>query len=188
VILASSSRYRRALLARIISDFVTEPPAVSEEVLAGEAPAGLAARLARAKAADVAARRKGIIIGSDQVAEVGGRALGKPGSRERATEQLLACSGRTLALHTAVCVIDTRTGTSQSHISTADMHYRELTREMAVRYVEHDDPVDCAGSFKFESRGVALFERVRTDDPTAIEGLPLLWLSSCLQALGVPVL
>ena len=164
-----------------------EPPAVLEDALPGEPPAQQAARLARAKAEEVASRKEGIVIGSDQVAEVGGRALGKPGSRERAIEQLLACSGRAMMLHTARFVVDTRTGNGQSHMSTAEMHYRELTRAMAARYVAHDNPVDCAGSFKFESRGVSLFERVRTDDPTGIQGLPLLWLSACLQGLGFPV-
>jgi septum formation protein len=188
IVLASTSRYRRELLGRVVSKFSIESPEVEEHSLPGESPAALAMRLARAKAQAVAGRRHGIIIGGDQVAEVDGRALGKPGSSAQATEQLQASSGRLLMLHTAVCVQVTADGSSHAHLSTSAMQYRKLTRRTIERYVEQDDPVDSAGSFKFESRGIALFESVSTEDPTAIQGLPLIWLCTCLQSLGIELL
>jgi septum formation protein len=187
-VLASTSRYRRELLARVVSRFSIEAPSVDERPLAGESPAATAVRLARAKAEAVAGRRDGIIIGSDQVAEIDGRALGKPGSRAEATRQLQASSGRLLMLHTAVYVSVTLDGSSHAHLNTSAMKYRKLTRNTIERYVAQDDPVDSAGSFKFESRGVVLFESVSTGDPTAIQGLPLIWLCTCLERLGIELL
>lgn len=189
VILASGSAYRRELLQRLVPHFEVARPDVDESPLPGEDCGALADRLALLKARLVASRHPdGIVIGSDQVADLDGRALGKPGSAQRAIEQLLACSGRTLVLHTAVCVVAPGGRAVHIHRDQTRLAFRPLTQETAARYVARDQPLDCAGSFKFEAAGIALFSRVETADPTAIQGLPLIWLSECLAALGVAII
>jgi septum formation protein len=189
VVLASGSAYRRELLRRLVSQFEVLPPEVDESTQPGERCEAQARRLAALKAGAVAAQRPAsLVIGSDQVAELDGRALGKPGTASRAVEQLLACSGRTLVLHTAVCVIVLGERVARAHRDETRLRFRELTAVQAQRYVARDEPLDCAGSFKFEAGGIALFSQVDTADPTAIQGLPLIWLSECLASLGVAVL
>jgi septum formation protein len=188
LILASTSRYRRELLARLVRDFRAVAPQIDETPAAGEQPAGLAERLAQAKALAVAERyASACVIGSDQVAELDGRAIGKPGSRDRAIEQLVASSGRRVVFHTAVCVASRRLdGSVQTAIAVdrTDAVFRELTNEEIARYVDRESPLDAAGSFKSEGLGIALFKRIETSDPTALVGLPLIALASLLRNAG----
>ncbi len=188
LVLGSGSRYRRELLTRLLPTFEVDAPRVDETPLPGESASALAVRLARCKASHVALAWPGaIIIGSDQVAECAGRILGKPGTAARAIGQLSHCSGRPLVLHTAVAVL----GPGQpvlEHMDRTTLQFRTLGTEEIARYVERDNPVDCAGAFKFESLGAALFSTVDTHDPTAIQGLPLLWLAAALRQLGVRVI
>jgi septum formation protein len=187
LVLASSSRYRRELLSRLLLQFRVEAPDVDETPRENEAPPALAGRLARAKALAVAARNPGaLVIGSDQVAEVDGRALGKPGTAERARAQLAASSGRAVVFHTAICLADAR-ALPVREFATSDMTrvvFRTLSADEIARYVERENPVDCAGSFKSEGLGIALFERIETTDPTALIGLPLIALADLLRRAG----
>lgn len=188
VILGSGSRYRRELLARLLPAFEVVAPGVDESARPGEQAAALALRLARLKAAGIAtAHPDAVVIGSDQVAECEGRILGKPGTAERARGQLAACAGRELVLHTAVCVAGPAGTADGTHLDRTTLRFRPLRADEIARYVERDQPLDCAGSFKFESLGVALFADVVTRDPTAIQGLPLLWLAAELGRRGVAI-
>jgi len=187
LVLASTSRYRRELLSRLLPEFRVEAPDVDETPRENEVPEILAARLARAKALAVAARNPGaLVIGSDQVAEVDGRALGKPGTAERARAQLAASSGRMVVFHTAVCLADARALPVHEHASTdvTRVVFRTLSAGEITRYVERENPLDCAGSFKSEGLGIALFERIETTDPTALIGLPLMALADLLRRAG----
>jgi len=188
LVLGSTSRYRRELLARLTPSFRVHAPAVDEAPRAGEAPAPLARRLAAAKAQAVAAACPGaLVIGSDQVAELDGIALGKPGTVEAACAQLRACSGRTVGFHTALCVVDARDGTMRVH-ADADLTrvvFRPIDEGAIARYVEAERPLDCAGSFKAEGLGITLFERIESTDPTALIGLPLIALARLLRATGI---
>ena len=187
LVLASTSRYRRELLARLVSDFRVVAPDVDETPHAGETPVDLAVRLAEAKALAVARTMPGsIVVGSDQVAELDGRAVGKPGSRDAAIAQLTASSGRTVAFHTAVCVADARTSPPRIHaaIDRTEVVFRVLGADEIARYVDRENPIDSAGSFKAESAGIALFERIDSRDPTALIGLPLIALAKLLRAAG----
>lgn len=188
LVLASTSRYRRELLARIAPKFRTASPDVDERPLDGEPPAVLALRLAKAKAHAVAATNPGaLVIGSDQVAELDGTSLGKPGSVEKARAQLLACSGRNVVFHTAVCLHDPRHQGPGDHmaIDTTRVVFRALDAAEISRYIERESPLDCAGSFKCEALGIGLFERIETTDPTALIGLPLIALCRMLREAGV---
>lgn len=190
VVLASTSRYRRELLARLTTSFRVQAPDVEEAALPGEPPFELARRLALEKARAVAADcRSALIIGSDQVAELDGRALGKPGSIDAAHAQLATCSGREVEFHTAVCVIDTRAGTGAVHsaVDCTRVVFRTLDAATINRYVERERPLDCAGSFKCEGLGIALFDRIETMDPTALVGLPLIALARLLRECGMEV-
>lgn len=186
LILASTSVYRRALLERLGLPFETAAPGVDESPRADETPENLAARLALAKAQAVAGRRPGsVVIGSDQVATTSdGRTLGKPGTVERAVEQLLAASGRSVRFLTAVAVVHAD-GRVDSHTDCTTAVFRTLRRDEAERYVELDRPFDCAGSFRSEALGAALLERVENVDPTALIGLPLVWLAGALRRAGL---
>lgn len=189
VVLGSGSPYRRQLLSRLLPSFEVVIPGVDETPLVGEAAQDLALRLARLKADSVADRRPAaVVIGSDQVAECGGSILGKPGTPANAEEQLRHCSGRPLTLHTAVCVHGPGRVSPQSHIDHTTLQFRPLTDAEIRAYVRRDQPLDCAGSFRFEALGAALFSGVETRDPTAIQGLPLLWLAGELARLGIHVL
>ena len=184
VILASTSRYRRALLARLLPDFRCQAPDFEEVAGPGEAPLDLARRLAEGKAASVAGG-PAIVIGSDQVAALGTRVLGKPGGREAAQAQLADMAGQAVVFHTAVCVIGPGGSPRETHVDTTTVRMRALSAEEISRYLDRDEPYDCAGSFKAESMGVTLMESMENQDPTAIQGLPLIWLASCLRRLGL---
>jgi septum formation protein len=188
LVLASTSRYRRELLNRIAPRSRQLAPEIDETALPGETPMALADRLAEAKARAVAVQCPGaLVIGSDQVADLGGRLLGKPGSVENAQAQLAACSGREVVFHTAICLIDARIEPMRVHaeMDSTRVHFRALAATDIARYVERESPLDCAGSFKAESLGIALFERIESVDPTALVGLPLIALCRLLRAAGV---
>lgn len=185
IILASTSAYRAALLRRVLESFDQAAPGSDEAHVDGEAPAARAARLAEAKARAVAAQRPGcIVIGSDQVADLGGTVLDKPGTVHAAHRQLQASSGRQVVFHTAVCVVDAR-GDAHTHVDETRVTFRPLSAEDIERYVERERPLDCAGSFKCEGLGITLFERIENDDPTALVGLPLIATSRLLRQAGV---
>lgn len=191
LVLGSTSRYRAELLRRLTPHFRQAAPDVSETQQPGENPAALAARLALAKAEAVARRHPGaVVIGSDQVAELDGEALGKPGTAANAREQLARCSGRAVLFHTALCVVDARGGTLQAHadIDLTTVQFRALSAGEIERYVEREQPLDCAGSFKSEGLGIALFERIENDDPSALIGLPMIALCRLLRRAGIAVL
>lgn len=186
LILASSSAYRRTLLARLGLPFRVEIPACDETALPGEAPAALAGRLACAKALAVSSRlAAGLVIGSDQVADCAGQIFGKPGTVERAIAQLQAASGRTVTFWTGLALANAATGRMQSAIIRCDVVFRDLTDEEIARYIALEKPLDCAGSFKAEGMGVVLFRQLITDDPTSLIGLPLIALCDMLRAEGV---
>jgi septum formation protein len=186
LILASTSPYRQSLLSRLGLAFTAEAPGVDETRGPDEPAADLAARLARAKAQAVAERRPGsVVIGSDQVAiTADGRILGKPGTAERAVEQLMAASGRSVRFLTAVAVVRAD-GTVETHTDCTTAVFRTLRVSEAARYVELDRPLDCAGSFRSEALGAALLERVDNVDPTGLIGLPLVWLAGALRRAGL---
>lgn len=187
LVLASSSPYRRELLARFGLAFEVDVPGVDESVAPGESPAETAARLARTKARAVAARHPGAtVIGSDQVADLDGVRLGKPGGRERAVDQLVQASGREVVFHTAVCVIGGAGDEHLAHCPTR-VRFRSLDRATIERYVDAERPFDCAGSARAEALGITLLEYIRGDDPTALVGLPLIALTALLARAGIHV-
>ena len=189
IVLASQSPYRRELLARLLAEFECLAPHVDESRQPGEPPRELALRLARRKAAAGVRLRPGaLVLGSDQVAALGDVTLGKPGTAARAVDQLLQCAGQVVEFHTAVCVLGPGEARELSHSDTTLVHFRPLTRLEAEHYVAADQPLDCAGSFKVERRGVLLLERIDSQDPTALQGLPLIWLGRALLSRGVPLL
>lgn len=183
LILASTSRYRRELLERLGLPFHVARPDVDESALADECADMLAQRLARAKARVIAAQHpEAWTIGSDQVATLAGLALGKPGTRERAIAQLRAMSGRKVEFHTAVCVM--RGDTCLEAIDMTLVTFRTLQDDEIHRYVDSEQPFDCAGSFKCEGLGICLFGAIESRDPTALVGLPLIALSGMLRQVG----
>lgn len=192
LVLASTSSYRRELLARLSDHARCIAPRVDETPRPGEAPAVLAARLAVAKAQNVAdSLGPGVVvIGSDQVADLDGRVFGKPGTDAAAIAQLRACSGHELVFHTAVCLIDTRDSRAHVHaaIDSTRVLFRQLTTQEIERYVEREQPLDCAGSFKAEGLGIGLFERIDSSDPTALIGLPLIALCRLLRECEIGVI
>lgn len=184
LILASTSRYRHELLSRLRLPFEAVAPAVDETALPGETPAALAERLALAKAREVAARFPGaIVIGSDQVADLGGEAIGKPGSHERAAAQLRRMSGREVVFQTAVAVV--APGLAAIERAEVRVRLRELSHTAIETYLRADQPYDCAGSAKVESLGIALLDAVESDDPTALIGLPLIRTCALLRRAGL---
>lgn len=189
LVLASTSRYRRALLERFGHPFVVAAPGVDEAARPGETPAATALRLAEAKARDVAARfADALVIGSDQVADCDGQAVGKPGSRVAAIAQLERQSGRSIVFHTGVAVVDADSGRVQTRLVDVRSRFRPLTRREIEQYVDREQPWDCAGSVKSEGLGIALFDGIDSDDPTALVGLPLIAVAAMLRAEGVDVL
>ena len=186
IVLASSSRYRKALLDRLGFPFETIAPNVDETPLADEVPQDLVLRLAKAKAAS-AAQRSGpaIVIASDQVAVAGGRILGKPGTPEAAVANLMSMAGTTVTFITSLVVANTR-GATQQHVDRTHVRMREFSIDEVRRYVELEQPLDCAGGIKSEGRGVLLMDGIETDDPTALIGLPLIRLGAMLRAEGLP--
>lgn len=183
LLLASTSRYRRELLERLGLPLETARPDVDETPAPGEPPRGLAIRLARAKAAEVARRHPGRwVIGSDQVADLNGAPLGKPGDVPGANAQLAAMSGQTVAFHTAICLAcDDRV---LEACDLTEVRFRALGADEIARYVAAEQPLDCAGSFKCEGLGITLFEAIDNRDPTALIGLPLIALSGLLRQAG----
>jgi septum formation protein len=186
LILASTSRYRHELLQRLRLPFEVISPGVDEVALAGEAPADLAVRLAVAKAQAVAAQAAdAVVIGSDQVAEIDGRTIGKPGTHERAVEQLRMMSGKRVVFHTAVAVVCRARGFERALLAPVSVQFRSLRSDEIERYLRLDTPYDCAGSAKSEALGVVLLERIDSDDPTALIGLPLIRTCALLREAGL---
>ena len=187
LILASTSTYRQALLARLRLPFDAVRPDTDETPLPRETPQTLVRRLAEAKAVAVAAlHTQAWVLGSDQVAELDGQALGKPGGREGAIAQLTAMSGGVVQFRTAVCLA--RAGVaSQTALDTTTVHFRVLGTSEIARYVDAEQPYDCAGSFKAEGLGIALFEAIESRDPTALVGLPLIATAALLRGAGFSV-
>lgn len=189
LILASTSAYRRQLLERLHVLFRVVASEVDETPLPAEAPAQMALRLALAKAQAVAQQHpQAVVIGSDQVADLNGRALGKPGSHARATAQLQAMRGETVIFHTAVAVVCRSAGFAQTELAEVKVKFRNLSDATIEAYLQTEKPYDCAGSAKSEGLGIALLERIDNDDPTALIGLPLIRTCGLLQAAGIPIL
>jgi len=189
LILASTSRYRRALLERLGVPFAVEAPEVDETALPGESPRATALRLAEAKARAVAAKHPvALVLGSDQVLDLDGVAVSKPADRVDAKRQLVAASGRTLVFHTAVALVDAASGRADVRCIDVASAFRVLDAHAIDRYLEREQPFDCAGSVKSEGFGIALFERITSDDPTALIGLPLITVVAMLHAEGFDVL
>lgn len=187
LILASTSIYRRALLERLGLPFTTARPEVDESARPDEAPQALAVRLARAKAEAVAATAPTAwVIGSDQVAELGGRPLGKPGTVENAVEQLRSMAARKVRFLTALCLAGPG-GRRFEALDITTVHFRALGDDEIARYVERERPLDCAGSFKSEGLGIALFEAIDNRDPTALIGLPMIATARLLREAGFAV-
>lgn len=186
LVLGSTSRYRAELLRRIYADFEQRAPGTDETPLPGETPRDRALRLAIAKARAAAdGLEDALVIGSDQVAELGGTVLDKPGTRQRAHDQLAASSGREVHFYTALCLHDTRTGADSVHVDHTIVMFRSLSRDEIDRYIEREQPLDCAGSFKCEGLGISLFERIDNEDPSALIGLPLIALARLLREAGI---
>ena len=189
IVLASTSRYRRELLARLRCPFDVQAPHVDETALPSEKPRETALRLALDKAAAVAARLPGsIVIGSDQTVDVGGVALGKPMSHEAALAQLQSLQGRTAIFYTALAVIGPTTNGVQIDCIPTTVKFQNLPKEKLETYLHADQPYDCAGAAKIESLGIVLVESVESSDPTALIGLPLIRLTSMLATVGIDVL
>lgn len=188
LVLASTSRYRRELLARLGLRFETASPRVDEEALPGEAPAATALRLSIEKARSVGADfPDALVIGSDQVADCDGEPVGKPGDHLRAVAQLARLSGRTVVFHTGVALLDTRSGECQSALVDVRSTFRTLSADEIEAYLVRERPYDCAGAVKSEALGITLFERIENDDPSALVGLPLIRLAAMLRNAGVRV-
>jgi len=186
LILGSTSRYRRELLERLRLPFEVHAPDVDETPHAGEAPAALAQRLALAKARAVsAAHPEAVVIGSDQVADLDGQPVGKPGTHERAVEQLRAMRGRSIVFQTAVAVVHGATGYEGAALVPVTVRFRELSDAEIEHYLRTEQPYDCAGSAKCETLGIALLDAIESDDPTALIGLPLIRTSALLRAAGI---
>ena len=185
LVLASSSKSRYALLQRLAITFETCNPDIDETPLDGETAPALVKRLSIAKAQAGAAKISAAwVIGSDQIAVVDGRLLGKPGNPETARSQLSFCSAKTVKFHTGTCLLSTKTG-QYTYIETPTIvQVRRLTSQEISRYVEFEKPFDCAGSFHAESLGISLFEQVKSDDPSAVLGLPLIKLCELLRNAG----
>jgi septum formation protein len=189
VILASTSRYRRELLERLRLPFDVQPPEVDETPLPGESPRALAERLALEKASVIARRfPDAVVIGSDQVADLAGEPLGKPGDHARATAQLQRMRGQTLIFQTAVAVVCQATGFVQRDLAPVRVVFRDLSNAAIEAYLNAEQPYDCAGSAKSEGLGIALLDAIDSDDPTALVGLPLIRTAKMLRAAGVDLL
>jgi septum formation protein len=186
LILASTSPYRRQLLERLRLPFIVSSPKIDESPLPGETPHELVLRLSASKARAVASQHSGgLIIGSDQAAVLDGEILGKPGNRSNAVAQLEKCSGNSVIFHTGLCLFDAGGGEMQLDDILFEVKFRTLMRLQIERYIDNEQPFDCAGSFKAESMGITLFEYMHGDDPTALIGLPLIRLTTMLQNAGI---
>lgn len=189
LILGSTSRYRRELLQRLQIPFEVVSPEVDESQHPGETPGQMARRLALAKARAVAANfPDAVVIGSDQVADLAGQALGKPGSHDRAVAQLRLMRGQSLVFHTAVAVVCLQSGFEQTDLAAVTVQFRALNDEEIENYLQAEQPYDCAGSAKSEGMGIALLDAINSDDPTALIGLPLIRTCRMLRAAGMTLL
>ena len=189
LILGSTSAYRRELLSRLQVPFSVESPHLDETPLPGEYPAALARRLALAKAQAVAQRFPDcVVIGSDQVADLDGQALGKPGTHERAVAQLRQMRGKTVIFQTAVAVVCQQSGFCQQALAPVKVTFRTLDDDEIEAYLRAEQPYDCAGSAKSEGLGITLLQSIENDDPTALVGLPLIRTSQMLRAAGIALL
>lgn len=189
IILASTSAYRKALLQRLQIPFRSVAPTAEEARIPGELPAAMASRLALAKAHSVAQHHpQALVIGSDQVAALGDQVMGKPGSHAIARAQLEASSGREVEFHTGLALVCTARELEQFHVEPFTVQFRRLSEAQIEGYLRREQPFDCAGSFKCEGLGIALFTRLHGDDPTSLEGLPLITLVRLLQTAGLDVL
>lgn len=189
LVLGSTSRYRRELLARLQLPFQVAAPAVDETPRPGELPRDLACRLALAKARAVAREfPDAVVIGADQVADLDGEPLGKPGTHDRAVAQLRRMRGRTVVFQTAVAVVCAATGFVMEELAPVRVRFRDLTDAEIEAYLQAEQPYDCAGSAKSEGLGIALLAAIDSDDPTALVGLPLIRTCHMLRAAGVKVL
>lgn len=185
IILASSSPYRRGLLDRFLDQYEAVSPSVDESNDQGLNPGDLATHLARKKAEAVSATaREALIIGADQLAVIDENVLGKPGDHQTAVEQLMAASGKSVQFLTAVCILDPVNRTRYEYTDKTTVRFRQFDRRLAEAYLRHDKPYDCAGSFKLEGAGYVLFDSVDTNDPTALIGLPMIWVADRLLQLG----
>ena len=189
LILGSTSRYRHELLSRLQLPFEVVSPHVDETPLPHEAPQALACRLALAKAQAVAALHpEAVVIGSDQVADLAGEPLGKPGTHERATQQLQRMRGQTVVFQTAVAVVCLSTGFEQCELASVEVKFRDLSDAEIEAYLLAEQPYDCAGSGKSEGLGISLLDAIHNDDPTALVGLPLIRTCRMLRAAGIQLL
>jgi septum formation protein len=189
LVLGSTSRYRRELLERLRVPFSVAAPDVDETPLPGELPLALAQRLALAKAQAVAAQfPHAVVIGSDQVADLHGEPLGKPGTHARATDQLRRMRGQVVVFQTALAVVCLETGFVQQDVAAVRVLFRDLSDAEIEAYLIAEEPYDCAGSAKSEGLGIALLERIDNDDPTALIGLPLIRTARMIRAAGVKLL
>ena len=189
LILASTSLYRRELLGRLRIPFEVAAPQVDETPLPGEAPRSLALRLALAKAQAVAVQfPQAVVIGSDQVADLDGQPLGKPGQHDRAVAQLQSMRGRVVIFQTAVSVVCQASGYADTQLASVKVQFRELSDAEIEAYLQAEEPYDCAGSAKSEGLGIALLDQIDNDDPTALVGLPLIRTCQMIRAAGVRIL
>ncbi len=190
LVLGSTSRYRRELLERLRLPFTVARPEVDETPRPGETPPALALRLALEKARAVAAAHpQSVVIGADQVADLEGEPIGKPGTHERAVAQLERMSGRLVVFQTALAVVRPATGYERVELAPVQVRFRPLRRAEIERYLRLEQPYDCAGSAKCETLGIALVEAIESDDPTALVGLPLIRTARLLREAGIdPVL
>lgn len=186
ILLASSSKYRQQLLQRLGIPFTAEKPDTDEQALANEAASELVLRLSLAKAQSLSPSHPGaLIIGSDQVAALGSQILGKPGTHDAAVKQLQAASAKTLIFYTGLCLLNASSGEYQVDVVLTPVRFRSLTDKEIERYLQSEQPYDCAGSFKSEGLGITLFESIGGDDPSALMGLPLIRLAAMLRESGL---
>ncbi|MCF6324531.1 MAG: Maf family nucleotide pyrophosphatase [Gammaproteobacteria bacterium] len=189
IILASSSPFRKALLQRLQLDFDTISPNIDEIAQNGELPEKLVARLSLMKAREVAkSHPDALIIGSDQVALLDGKIVGKPGNHRRATAQLFAASGKKVTFLTGLSLLNSQNAAHETVVVPFDVEFRQLNAVMIEAYLQHEQPYQCAGSFKSEGLGIALFKRLNGDDPSALIGLPLIQLTRMLEKAGIVIL
>lgn len=189
LILASTSPYRERLLQRLALPFRTARPNTDETPYPKEAPDRLAGRLALAKATSIASQNPAAwVIGSDQTAELEGQLLNKPGDHQNATRQLRACAGKSLKFHTGLALVNLNTGYENVVVVPFSVRFRPLSHAQIEGYLRAEQPYDCAGSFKWEALGIALFESLEGTDPTSLEGLPLIALTHLLFDIGIDIL
>jgi MAF protein len=189
LVLGSTSPFRKSILEKLGIPFVTDSPDVNETANINETPQQLVARLSEAKAQAVALRhRNALVIGSDQVAVIDDKILGKPGNHENAISQLRNASGKTVTFYTGLCLLNSKTNNKQTEVVPFNVTFRQLTDQQIEHYLEKEQPYNCAGSFKSEGLGITLFEKLEGEDPNALIGLPLIRLTRMLENEGMSIL